>query len=163
MTRNATTALVATIGTGILACLLGVATAMAYANHLIGFGAADDRSNVWPSTVAELGGRATLVIALALVCLVSTLIAGLAFVVRGSPAARWVVVPGAIVHAGAVALVLASAWRPGWYYILDPVSSSPARPFVAAAAFQGVAWIVTAVLALRGQNSATADAPPPTR
>lgn len=163
MTRNGTTALIATIGTGILACLLGVATALAYANHLMSFGTADDRASVWPSTVAELGGRAAVVIALALVCVVSTLIAALAFVVRGSPGAvRWVAVPGAIVHVAAVALVLATAWRPGWYYILDPVSSSPARPFVAAAAFQGVAWVVSAVLALRAKNPATAGAPAPT-
>jgi len=163
MTRQGTTALVATIGIGILACLLGVATAVAYGDHLMGFGAGDDRANVWPSTVAELGGRAIVVIALALVCAVSTLIAAVAFVVRGSPgAARWVVVPGAIVHVGAMALVLAVAWRPGWYYILDPASSSPARPFVAAAGVQGVAWIVSAVLALRAKNPATEPTRAPT-
>jgi hypothetical protein len=151
MTRNATTVLVVTIGAGVLACLLGIATAMSYANHLMSLGSGDARATVWPATVAEVNGRAIAVLALALACAISTTIAVIAFVTRHAAGARWLVVAGAVLHVLAGALILATAWKPGWYYILDPVSSTPARPFVTAVGLQAIGWLVASVLAMRAK------------
>ena len=154
MTRNATTALVATIGAGVLACLLGIATAMSYANHLLSLGSGDSRATLWPATVAEVNGRAIAVLALALACAISTTLAVIAFFTRASASVRWLVVAGAVLHLVTAALILATAWKPGWYYILDPVSDTPARPFVTAVGLQAIGWIVTSVMAMRGKSAA---------
>ncbi|MCW5803912.1 MAG: hypothetical protein KIT31_16155 [Deltaproteobacteria bacterium] len=145
ISARASTALVASVGSGAIAALLGIYSCVAFANHQMSLGADDERGVIWPGEVALIDGRALAIAALTLATILFTALAGFAFLMRARREVRFVVLAIAIVDAAVVAGILVSSWEYGWRFILD---HNAARPFVMMTGLQTIAFLAAGVLGL---------------
>lgn len=152
ISARGSTALVAAVGAGILAIILGVSTLMSYGNHLMDMGNESERAIVWPGHVALLQGRAIAVIALIATAMLFTVLAGFGLAMRARREVRIFVPAVAVLEVLMGALVLGGSWSDGWANILD---LSSARPFVAMVALQVIALGVAGVVALLPSRAET--------
>lgn len=156
LTERATFSLTLVVVAGGIACAMGLGAIVSYANHLMELGEYSSMGPPSAGPVATVAGRALLLIAATVFCALITTHAALAYVLRGSPVVRTVCVAGACAAIAGLAAIVGSAWKPGWYYILDPVARNSSRPFLGFAALQTVLWVVTAVLSQQ-RPATTAD------
>jgi hypothetical protein len=127
---------------GALACLGGAAALVSDANWFMSMERGD---TVGGSAV----GQTLLVMAETAGCLVFVAMAILALHMRRPGGAAAMVILVAVANLLWMLLSLAAAWKPGWYFILDPVRGSPARWLIYLSGAQVIAWLVAAALAIR--------------
>jgi hypothetical protein len=155
ISARASTALIASAGSGVIATLLGIYSVVAFANHQMSLGADDERGVIWPGEVALIDGRALAIAALVLATILFTALAGFAYLMRARAEVRMVVLVAAVVDAAVLVAVIASSWDHGWRFILD---HNAARPFATMAALQAVAFLTAGVLGVLPRREAPAPA-----
>lgn len=141
--------LIALVVVGGLATLCGLATCIDYADHLQRLAEpahpGDAMSNTSAGVVAVVGGRALLVVAQTVACLLFTVFAALAIGVRGHLLDATIAVSSAAAATLWLLWSVGAHWNPGWYYILDPARRGFALPFATTSVLQVLLWIGTAI------------------
>jgi hypothetical protein len=153
--------LIALVIVGGLATLCGLATCIDYADHLQRLAEpahpGDAMSNPSGSVVADVGGRALLVVAQTVACLLFTVFAALAIGVRAQRFDAAIALSSAIAATLWLLWSVGAHWNPGWYHVLDPVRRGFALPFAATSVLQALLWI-GAAFQLRSEANASTPA-----
>lgn|GEM_PF-6423438 len=112
------TPLLLTVISGVLAVGIGLFTVAGYQGHIA------EIKRPAAETIAYLDAKSTLILAETILCLVFSLVAGLALALQRSPKHAFALAAFGLGAKLFFSLVLmANNWKPGWYFILDPSGS----------------------------------------
>ena len=111
---------IAALVVGGLVSLLGLASIVSFADHLLYLADRTDGHEVSSSSVAYVGGEGLLVVAEAAAVVLFTAVSAAVLALRRHPAAAAVAITAAIGKVIWLLASVASSWKPGWYFILDP-------------------------------------------
>lgn len=126
---------------GLAAASIGALVLVGYARHIGGW-----EPPVSGEVVARVGSRALLVAVEVILCLIFAVVAALGAAARDRAQAAAYAASAAVIKPLLTLGIMASAWRSGWYLILDPQGAHPSSLFlIMASAAQEVALIVAAV------------------
>ena len=145
---------IATVVIGALVALIGLASILSFADHLLYLSDFRDSSAASSSSVAYVGGEALLVVAEVAAVLLFTAVSIAVVVLRRHPGAVALAIGGAAGKILWLAASVAANWEPGWYYILDPKGAHPVTMYLFAGSIaQAAIMTAAAVAALRGRTA----------
>jgi len=143
---------VAAVAVGALVGLIGLASVLSFADHLLYLSDRDATSEPAASSVAYVGGEGMLVVAEALAVVLFTAISTAVLALRRHPAVLALAGAGALGKVVWLLASVASNWKPGWYFILDPKGAHTVTLYLFAGSIaQAVVMAAAAVSLARRQ------------
>ena len=106
--------------TGAVVGLLGLASILSFADHLMVLSDRDRVSEPAASSVAYVGAEGMLVVAEALAVVLFTALSAALLALRNHPAAAALAIAAVVAKVLWLVASVAGNWKPGWYFILDP-------------------------------------------
>jgi hypothetical protein len=141
---------IAAVVVGALVALLGLASVLSFADHLLYLSDRDAMSEPAASSVAYVGGEGLLVVAEALAVVLFTALSAAIMVLRRHPAAAALAIGAALAKVVWLLASVAGNWKPGWYYILDPNGAHTVTLYLFAGSIgQAAVMVAAAVVAAR--------------
>ena len=141
---------IAAVVVGGVVALLGLASVLSFADHLLYLSDRDAMTEPAASSVAYVGGEGLLVVAEALAVILFTAISAAILAARNHPAAASIAIAAAVAKVVWLVASVAGNWKPGWYYILDPNGAHTVTLYLLAGSIgQAVVMTAAAVAAKR--------------
>ena len=138
---------IAAVVTGALVALIGLASILSFADHLLYLSDFRDTSPASSSSVAYVGGEALLVVAEVVAVLLFTAISVAVLVMHRHPGAVPLAIGGAAGKILWLAASVAANWKPGWWFILDPKGAHTVTIYLFAGSIAQAAVMVAAAVA----------------
>ncbi|HEY8142525.1 MAG TPA: hypothetical protein VIG06_07640 [Kofleriaceae bacterium] len=141
---------IAALVVGALVALLGLASVLSFADHLLYLSDRDAIAEPAASSVAYVGGEALLVVAEALAVILFTALSAAIIAARKHPAAAGLAIAAALAKVVWLVASVGGNWKPGWYYILDPKGAHTVTLYLFAGSIgQAAVMVAAAVVAAR--------------
>jgi hypothetical protein len=139
---------VAAVVLGGVVALLGLASVLSFADHLLYLADRDRLSEVASSSVAYVGGEGLLVVAEAAAVVLFTALSTAVLVLRRHPAVVALAVGAAVAKVIWLLASVAANWKPGWYFILDPNGAHQVALYLFAGSIGQAAVMLAAAVAI---------------
>ena len=139
---------------GALVALLGLASILSFADHLMALSDRERLSEPAASSVAYVGAEGLLVVAEALAVVLFTAMSAAIVALRMHPAAAALAIGAASGKVLWLAISVGSNWNPGWYFILDPKGAHTVTLYLFAGSIAQAALMAAAAFAVARRKPA---------
>ena len=134
--------------TGAVVGLLGLASILSFADHLMVLSDRDRVSEPAASSVAYVGAEGMLVVAEALAVVLFTALSAALLALRNHPAAAALAIAAVVAKVLWLVASVVGNWKPGWYFILDPKGAHTVTLYLFAGSIAQAALMAAGAMAL---------------